>query len=313
MNGTGVFPPSRFRLALRRRRAPGQSILMKYAICNEIFESWSHPEICRFIAEVGYTGLEIAPFTLAPRITDVTAEQRRQLRQEAADLGIEIIGLHWLLAKTEGFHLTSTDVSVRKRTAEYLKELARACADMGGKVLVFGSPLQRNLLHGISTEDGMNYAAETFHLILPTLQKCDVCLCLEPLGPVETNFLNTCAEAMTLIGMIDHPNFRLHLDVKAMSSEATPVPDLIRKYAPHARHFHANDTNKRGPGFGDTDFQPIFQALGEKKYPYWVSVEVFDFTPDPQTIARESIRYMRECESSSPRPGTPGRGVGVRG
>src|ERR1700756_2124103 len=96
----------------------------RYAICNETFEGWDHARVCRFVADVGYQGLELAPFTLAPRITDVSAEQRRTLRQQAVDAGISIIGLHWLLAKTEGLQVTSADAAVRQRTAAYLVELA---------------------------------------------------------------------------------------------------------------------------------------------------------------------------------------------
>src|SRR5215472_580168 len=78
---------------------------MRFAICQELFEGWDWERQCRFIAEVGYQGIEAAPFALAPRITDLPAYRRRILHEQAADQGLQIIGLHWLLAKTEGLHL----------------------------------------------------------------------------------------------------------------------------------------------------------------------------------------------------------------
>src|SRR5438132_5664718 len=125
---------------------------MRYAICNETFEGWDHARVCRFVADLGYTGLELAPFTLAPRITDVTPAQRRLLRRQAEDCGLTILGLHWLLAKTEGLQLTSAEQSVRKRTADYLVALAECCSELGGDILVFGSPSQRRIPPGATGE-----------------------------------------------------------------------------------------------------------------------------------------------------------------
>jgi sugar phosphate isomerase/epimerase len=270
---------------------------MRYAICNETFEGWDHARVCQTAAELGYTGLEMAPFTLAPRITDVTLAQRHKLRQEAEKAGVPIIGLHWLLAKTEGFHLTSLDAAVRQRTADYLVELAKACRDMGGDLMVFGSPAQRKIPAGATRAQAVDYATDSFKRAQDGIADAGVRLCLEPLAPAEADFIQTAAEGCEILDRVNHPNFVLHLDVKAMSSEAAPIPELIHKHAVRTGHFHANDANRRGPGFGATDFVPIFRALKETKYAGWVSVEVFDYTPDPVTIARESIRYMRECEA----------------
>ncbi|MBI2803994.1 MAG: sugar phosphate isomerase/epimerase [Planctomycetes bacterium] len=270
---------------------------MRYAICNETFEGWDHARTCKTAAELGYTGLEIAPFTLAPRITDVTAAHRKQLKQEAEAAGLQIIGLHWLLAKTEGLQLTSPDVAIRQRTADYLVELARACRDLGGDLMVFGSPAQRRIPAGATREHAVDFAVDTFKRAQGGIADAGVRLCLEPLAPTEADFIQTAAEACDILDRLAHPSFVLHLDVKAMSSETIPIPELIRTHAARTGHFHANDANRRGPGFGAVDFVPIFRALKETNYSGWVSVEVFDYTPDPVTIARESIRYMRECES----------------
>jgi sugar phosphate isomerase/epimerase len=269
---------------------------MKYAICNETFEGWDHARVCARVAELGYTGLELAPFTLASRITDVTAARRAELRKQAETAGVKLIGLHWLLAKTEGFHLTSGDAATRKRTGEYLAELARAAAEMGGDILVLGSPVQRNIPQGHTRAEAENFALDTLSHCLPALEKSRVYLCLEPLTPAETNFMNTAAEGAAICRRLAHPFVKLHLDVKAMSVETAPTPDVIRANREFFHHFHANDPNKRGPGFGATDFKPIFSALRDVNYNGWVSVEVFDYSPDPETIARDSIRYMRECE-----------------
>jgi len=268
---------------------------MKIGICNETFEDWPLERVVGFSRDCGYSGLELAPFTLADDVRRMTVRERHEVRSTIESGGMEVIGLHWLLAKTMGLHLTSPDDATRLRTADYLAELARLCHDLGGECLVLGSPLQRNLLPGVSRAQGMAYAAEVLQRTTAALHEYQVVLALEPLGPSEGDFLLTAVEALQLRDRVGDERIQLHLDVKAMSSEAIDIPTNIRASAAHLVHFHANDPNRRGPGMGDVDFVPILSALAEIAYAGWISVEVFDYSPGPEALARESIQYLQQC------------------
>jgi len=270
----------------------------KYAICNETFKDWPFDKAFRYARELGYTGIEMAPFTMEKNVRDISAARRNEVKQQAADAGLEMVGLHWLLAFTEGFYLTSPEPAVRAATAAYLADLARLCADLGGSVLVLGSPMQRKLLPGVWHPLAMGYAAEVLREAMPAMADCNVTLAIEPLGPEEGDFLLTADLGAELMQMVDSPQCKLHLDVKAMSSEGQPVADIIRKHAAHTAHFHANDANRRGPGMGEVDFDPIMQALADVEYDGWVSVEVFDYEPGIETLASESIANLKAAAAS---------------
>src|SRR5436190_13896802 len=156
--------------------------MFKYAICNETFQDWPLDRAFAFAREAGYTGIEIAPFTLARYATEVSSQRRGEVRRQIESAGLETVGLHWLLAKTEGLYLTSPEKAVRLRTADYLTDLARLCSDLGGSIMVLGSPQQRNLLRGVTKPQGMQYAADVITMTLPTFEECGVTLAVEPLG-----------------------------------------------------------------------------------------------------------------------------------
>jgi len=277
---------------------------MRFAICQEMFEGWEWERQCELIAEIGYTGIEAAPFALTSSIYDLAADRRVELRRQAEAHGLQIIGLHWLLAKTEGLYLTSPEASVRDATRDYVIALGDACADLGGELMVFGSPAQRNLLEGVSRDEAMGYAAEVLAGALPRLAERGISICMEPLTSNETDFILTCAEAVELIERVESAtgveNFRLHQDVKAMVGQETdPVPVLVHRHADRLGHFHVNDTNLLGPGMGETDFVPILGALEEIEYEGWVSVEVFDYEPGAEQIARTSYANLQQALAAS--------------
>jgi sugar phosphate isomerase/epimerase len=266
---------------------------MKFAICNEIYQGWTLEDTLAHAARLGYAGLEISPFTLANSVTDIPAAERQRIRELAARHNIAIVGLHWLLVKPEGLYLNHTDASIRERTAKYFVELVDCCADFGGTIMVVGSPKQRNRLPGVTPAQAWEWTATTFRDAVERAEDRGVTICFEPLAPAETNFINTAAEAIDFVKPFNSPAFKIIIDVKAMSSEAKPIPQIIREAWPHFAHFHANDKNLKGPGFGDVDFKPIAAALREVGYAGYVSVEVFKFEEGPEVIARQSLEYLR--------------------
>ena len=267
--------------------------MTKFAVCNEMFEGWDHTDAVECAVELGYTGLEVAPFTLGEKAGSVSQQQRTEFRSLVESNGMQIVGLHWLLAKTNGFHLTSADKSVRDRTLDYFIDLANLCGDLGGSLMVLGSPLQRNFEHPVTRADAQKFTIDILEQLVPALETNRTVLALEPLGPEETNFIQTAAEAQHICDAISSPWVRLHLDVKAMSTEAESIEKIVLDQASNIAHFHANDPNRLGPGMGEVDFLPILRALKEVQYFGWLSVEVFDFSLGARKIAGESIEYMK--------------------
>ena len=268
---------------------------MKFAVCNEIFKGWSFERTCEFVHQTGYHAVEIAPFTLGKPIGEISDVERAELRRTAESNGVAISGLHWVLAQTEGLHLTHPDPRVRQRTSDYFCELVRLCHDLGGRFIVVGSPKQRNLMEGVGMDQAWKFALETFAPALRQAAHKDVTFCFEPLSPAETNFINTVREAIRFALATGSPAMKIILDVKAMASEGRPIPEIIASAVPHFAYFHANDPNLKGPGFGEMDFHPIMEALRKANYAGYVSVEVFNFDEDPEEIARRSIDYLRRC------------------
>ncbi|MFD2257325.1 sugar phosphate isomerase/epimerase family protein [Luteolibacter algae] len=266
---------------------------MKFAICNETFRNHDFAGTCAEATRHGYTGLEVAPFTLGKPETLTMAEAAnygRVIREH----GLEVVGLHWLLAHTHGYHLTHPDGKIQSKTFDYARHLAEICSSMGGNIMVWGSPQQRTLEPDWSREEATKRFIDFFQRLSPHLAAADVTIAFEFLGPAETNFINTAAETIELLKIIDSPNVRLHLDVKAMAADDKPIPEIVRESLPWTAHFHANDPNLQGPGMGAVDFQPIADELIAGGYDKWVSVEVFDTEISPETLATESLTNLRK-------------------
>jgi sugar phosphate isomerase/epimerase len=270
---------------------------MKFSICNEVFgasqtlDDWK--TLCEYSRSVGYDGIEIAPFTFAENVRDISQQQRKEIKKNAAENGLEISGLHWLLVSPPGLHINAIDEKLRAQTVDYLRALIDFAGDIGAPAMIFGSPKARFIEDDFAS--AWQRALDSYRQVLPSLQERGVLLCQEALPAPECDFIQTTQQAQQMVDAVNHPNFRLMLDAKSMCAEPETPAELIRAFGKNCAHFHANDANRRAPGYGDTDFKPIFKALKSVNYNGWISLEPFDYFPDPQTLARESLNYLKGC------------------
>jgi D-psicose/D-tagatose/L-ribulose 3-epimerase len=266
---------------------------LRHAICNEVFENWAFADACRAIRKAGYTGIEIAPFTLAENPATLPPAQRREYRDIVASEGLRFVGLHWLMVSPNGLHVTTPDADLRCRSWQHIRHLIDLCADLGpGGILVFGSPKQRGTTGGLSRADATRYFVEGLASMAPHAGQLGVTILMEALPLGQCDVVTSLDEAAALVLQIDHPAIRTMFDCHNAVDETQPHAALVERHYDLIRHIHVNELDGRHPGTGSYDFKPVFDVLRRHEYGGWISLEAFDFTAGAEAIACESLRYL---------------------
>ena len=269
---------------------------MRISLCNEVVFALDFPAQCALAKSLGYDGLEIAPFTLSEEPHRLPPARRTELRRIAEDTGLTITGLHWLLLVPEGLSITSDHDGDRRRAIEVMRGLIGLCADLGGKILVHGSPGARQIAQGQSPEVALAHATECFVAVAKDAEQAGVTYCIEPLAKSETPLINTVEEAAAIVREVDSPALRTMLDTCAAGqAERQPIPDVLDRWLPSGMiaHIHLNDPNRRAPGQGELRFAPILAALRRQGYDGIASVEPFVYEPDGPTSAARAMGYLK--------------------
>jgi sugar phosphate isomerase/epimerase len=265
----------------------------RHAICNEVFKDWDFAKACTTIRNAGYTGIEIAPFTLAEKPTDVSAQQRREYRSIIEESGLDFVGLHWLMVSPPGLHVTTPDDALRKRSWQHIHDLIDLCADLGPSgVMVFGSPQQRRTTGGLSREEATRNYVNGLAEAAPHARNRGVTILMEALPVGQSDVVQSLDEAVKLVAEIGSPAVQTMFDTHNAVDEVESHAELVDRHIGVIRHVHVNEMDGSHCGVGDYDFKPVLAVLKQRNYAGWVSLEAFDFAAGAENIANGSLRYL---------------------
>jgi len=267
----------------------------RHSTCNEAFEKWPFANACRAIRRIGYTGIEIAPFTLAESPTGITAAQRREYRDVMQSEGLTFVGLHWLMVSPKGLHVTTPDQALRERSWLHIRHLVDLCADLGPDgVLVFGSPKQRSTTGGLTREQATRNYVEGLASVAPHAAERGVTILVEALPVDQSDVIQSLEEAIGIVREISSPGVRSMFDVHNAINETEPHDALIEKWFDYIRHVHVNELDGKHCGAGTYDFKPVFAALARRGYCGWISLEAFDFSYGAEELTEQSLRHLEK-------------------
>jgi len=120
-------------------------------------------------------------------------------------------------------------------------------------------------------------------------------ICLEPLNRFETDFINTCDQALKMVEDVGSPALKIHLDTFHMNIEEKNQAAAIRKAGRRLSHLHACGCDRGTPGNDHIDWQGIARAL--KDIGYQGDVVIEGFASNVKLIARAAAIW-RQVEPS---------------
>lgn len=243
---------------------------MKRAISNIALPAYEHDRELNMLQPLGFSGLEVAPSrTWRETFQGLTPSAVSRYRRTVEDAGLSIVGLHSLFFDQPNLGLFR-DPDTRSTTLTFLEHLSAVCRDLGGRTLIWGSGRNREL---VSSADACSEALDFIGALCQRIEGHGTCFCFEPLGPNDSDFINSARESFKIAEAINHSAFAVQLDAKALVENNELDESTIRSVRSRLVHVHVNE-----PGLGILDQHGVDHAafgayLVDINYDGYVSLE----------------------------------------
>ena len=215
------------------------------------------------------------------------------LKQRLRDSNLKCEACHNFIPSD--IRLTGPDADLTA-ACEYVRKAFRRAAQLGAKVVVFGSSGDRNIPPGYPYSSARNQIVELLGRIGDQGEQHDLTVAVEALNCRESNIINTLAEALSFSREVNHPRIKLVCDFYHMVVE-NEDSKIILEAGEQIRHAHISEPEKRGfPVETKQSYREHFQRLKDIGYQERVSIEAY--TEDFEADAARSLELLRSLAGS---------------
>jgi len=235
--------------------------------------------------ELGYDGVELS-------LRDAEELKIEELQDQLSCNNLKVYGI--ATGQTyynDGFSLFAEETQKRLKAAERLKGHVDLAAQLGAAVFIGG--IRGKIEPTANYEEIYAQGREMIGAVSRYALEKKVIILLEPINRYETNIINTLAEGMSLIRELGYPNLRLLADTFHMNLEEVSYRQALTETKDVLGYMHFADSNRLAPGWGHTDFQEIYQILGEIGFDGPVGIEVLP-KPGDDEAAKQGIKFLNQ-------------------
>jgi len=241
---------------------------MKLCLSNIAWDVSRDEDMYRFMYDVGFCGLEIAPtriFGNTPYENLVSArDYARRLKNE---YHLDIVSMQsiWYGRKEMIFNSREECDALLC----YTRSAIEFASGIGCRNIAFGSPKNRV----ISNHDDMSLAFDFFGMIADFAQEHGVVFALEPNPTIYgTNFLNTTAQALEFCRQLNKTHLKINLDFGTILHNREEL-NFTKEDVNLINHVHISEPNLK-PIIRRPEHLKLNKILEQFDYRNYVSVEM---------------------------------------
>ncbi len=226
--------------------------------------------------EIGFTTFTVP--VEEPDLIDVAA-----IKSIVADYPMELV-VSGAYGPTRD--LTHEDPQFRQESLDYIAKTLIICEQLGAKHLVgpaYSAVGKRRQISAEQKQREWDLAVKGLTQAGNMAADHGVVMGIEPLNRFETDLINTSAQVKQLVGNINLPSVKIHLDTFHMNIEEQDVYQAIVSAGDDLVYVDASESHRGTPGEGLVHWDKIAKALNDIQYSGACVIETF--TPACEAIA----------------------------